>query len=426
MKKELVKIKRVHLENLCEFEEELEANIDEIEEKALEVAHSSGLESFMKILKLRDRGYKGTKIRCCKCGKPAHYQEDEYRSLSLVFAEVEILRSRYKCSTCGTSFYPLDRELKLSPGKHQGRMKKRAECLAVTNSYQQASKLSAIFLETTVSDVQLRALTSRCSEAFEASDHHNIPLKVELEDNLYIQIDGNMCPTREKRRDKKDNGYREAKTVVAFTEVAQVSEKRREILNKSAACTICDKSDFDEILGEFFGNRVCTDNAKQVVAIADGAHWIWDLIEIHCPEAECILDYTHAKQYLYKAAEIIYGKSCEFSRAWVKKQEDLLFEDKLSQIIATIESHNDNHKLDSIITYFNNNRSRMKYGTYTKKGYFIGSGTVESAAKSIVQLRLKGPGMRWNIKDANKLIPLRAALYDGRLLDYWNKAQIAA
>jgi hypothetical protein len=37
----------------------------------------------------------------------------------------------------------------------------------------------------------------------------------------------------------------------------------------------------------------------------------------------------------------------------------------------------------------------MDYPRYRSKGWQIGSGPVESACKTVVGQRLKGPGMRW-------------------------------
>lgn len=425
--KDLVKIKRVYLNKTQAKGNSKTDTIDTLEEQSLEEAQSSGLESFIKLVSEKNRGYRGSKTKCSKCGKhTGEYKDDVYRTLSLIFGEVEVLRSKYICKSCGSSFYPLDEELNLSQGKYQGRMKKKSELLGTLNSYQQGQRLSSVLLETEVSATQLRKLTENCSDSFQSSQYHDNKLEVPEGENLYIQIDGNMCPTRDERKNKQDNGYREAKTIVAFTGSVEVSKNRHEITKKATMSEICNKDGFTEKINEFLSKRILADENNQVVAIADGAHWIWDLVSQFLPQAVCILDYTHAKQYLYKAAEAIYGKGNDLYRQWLKEQQDLLFQDKVTQVIENIRIHNHDNRLDDVITYLQNNASRMKYGTYTEKGYFIGSGTIESTAKAVTQFRLKGPGMRWNIHDANKLLALRSALDDGRLHDYWNNIPLAA
>ena len=56
----------------------------------------------------------------------------------------------------------------------------------------------------------------------------------------------------------------------------------------------------------------------------------------------------------------------------------------------------------------------MDYPKYKKKGYFVGSGAIESANKVILQRRLKQAGMRWNVPCAQSVLSLRAKVESGR------------
>ena len=51
---------------------------------------------------------------------------------------------------------------------------------------------------------------------------------------------------------------------------------------------------------------------------------------------------------------------------------------------------------------------KIKYPEYRAKGYFVGSGAIESANKVIVQRRLKQSGMRWSVSGAQAVLTLRA------------------
>jgi hypothetical protein len=62
--------------------------------------------------------------------------------------------------------------------------------------------------------------------------------------------------------------------------------------------------------------------------------------------------------------------------------------------------------------YFQQNQARMRYGTYQQRGYFIGSGAIESAGKHLMAARIKGPGMRWNVADLNALLALRCVFLE--------------
>jgi len=72
-----------------------------------------------------------------------------------------------------------------------------------------------------------------------------------------------------------------------------------------------------------------------------------------------------------------------------------------------------------VIHYFHQNTGRMRYGTYRQRGYFIGSGAIESAGKQLSAARIKGPGMRWNIAELNLLLTLRCMFLEQSWQTYW-------
>ena len=51
----------------------------------------------------------------------------------------------------------------------------------------------------------------------------------------------------------------------------------------------------------------------------------------------------------------------------------------------------------------------MDYARFKEEGYFIGSGTIESAAKRLGELRLKEAGARWSRAGAVQTAKARAA-----------------
>jgi hypothetical protein len=62
----------------------------------------------------------------------------------------------------------------------------------------------------------------------------------------------------------------------------------------------------------------------------------------------------------------------------------------------------------SLSGYICGNINNIDYAAYIEKGYFIGSGAVESGNKTVLQKRLKQAGMRWNTKTAQFILTLRA------------------
>ena len=370
------------------------------------------------------RGYEGNTRVCPKCGRPTQrYKGDRERTLRFECGDFRIARAYYVCGKCNETSYPLDDQLGLVEGKEQGRLREKLSLLGVLTPYHQAPQVSRIFFDTECHANALRRVVLREAENLEESKVEATMLEVTEHDTVYLEIDGHMCPTREERREDNDHGYREAKIAMAFCdrEIAEVSKDRKELLRPILQGQIAPAEDFIDDIQEVY-QRANAARAKRVVAIADGAKWIWNVVEEVAPEAIQILDYAHAKSHLYDAAKIIYGASSHLVKPWVKKQQDLLFANEVEQVMRNMQEHSERKpEVDEIVTYFENNHQRMRYGQYQGQGLLIGSGAIESAGKRISQGRIKGCGMRWNIPDLNKLIALRCAFFDGSWGKYWTQ-----
>ncbi|MGZ0170598.1 MAG: protein kinase domain-containing protein [Planctomycetales bacterium] len=72
--------------------------------------------------------------------------------------------------------------------------------------------------------------------------------------------------------------------------------------------------------------------------------------------------------------------------------------------------------ISSAITYFENNRSRMRYGDYLREGYPIASGIIEGLCRLVVEDRLDRTSMRWSLEGALAM----HANPTTRLCDYCN------
>ena len=79
------------------------------------------------------------------------------------------------------------------------------------------------------------------------------------------------------------------------------------------------------------------------------------------------------------------------------------------------------------VRYLRSNLHRTDYPTYLAADWEIGSGKIESACKTIVGQRLKGPGMRWRERGTTAVCQLRALFKSDRNLwtNYWHPANSA-
>ena len=80
---------------------------------------------------------------------------------------------------------------------------------------------------------------------------------------------------------------------------------------------------------------------------------------------------------------------------------------------------------EKALDYFEKNRQRMRYRYFREHGYFIGSGVVEAACKTIVAQRLKGSGMHWSEQGLSHILAIRTALLSNRYDQFWRSLQPA-
>jgi hypothetical protein len=399
-----------------------------IEDEGDEVARQAKLERMAERIASYERGYAGNRRRCPQCGQWQKYKGDASRDLVVEGGTLTLVRAYYVCPSCHTTSYPLDEQLGLGEEQEQGRLREKLALVGVLVPYHQAPQVCQTLLGSERYASSLRRVALREAERLTTSGHRQ-SLRKREQDRIYLQIDGQLCPTRETRQGPEDQGYREAKAVVAFSQadVVEVSKERHELLAKVLKAQITDSDVFRSIVADVY-QQAHGAQAAEVIVLADGAHWIWNLVQELMPHAIQILDFSHAKQYLWEAAKLIYGADSPFVRPWVKDREDLLFADKVEQVIAHLQRFVDlAPALTPIIHYFQQNQARMHYGTYHQRGYFIGSGAIESAGKQLTAGRIKGPGMRWNVADLNALLALRCVFLEHSWPTYWDaQAQLAA
>lgn len=279
--------------------------------------------------------------------------------------------------------------------------------------YEEGSEYLKEFLGVEISAKQIERVCHCYGRQLESEDHCIEEAgKIEVLGNavVYGMVDGSMVLTREEK-------WKEIKLGRLFTDEfhESVSEKRFRISS----------SVYTAHLGEYSGflpkwEREIPLNAN-LVFLADGAKWFWEWASNQFPNALQILDYYHCKEYLCEFARSCFKKKKQRDD-WVDEQEQRLFEDKVDEVISEITSlpikeveHTPAKK--KILTYFKNNRSRMLYGSYRKKGLLIGSGPIEASHRNIIQKRLKLAGQRWTKTGAQLIANLRSCRKSQR----WNQ-----
>jgi hypothetical protein len=157
------------------------------------------------------------------------------------------------------------------------------------------------------------------------------------------------------------------------------------------------------------------DRAQTVVCVSDGAAWIWEMVfQCFAVRVE-ILDWWHAVQRLWTIAQHHFAATpaqaavspCS-KRPWPRS--------RFRQIAAGAGalSQNVSPTIRQADRYLFHNRRRIDYAAFRHSGYPIGSGTIESACKVVVQQRMKQAGMRWSRDGAQAMLALRGLLLSQR------------
>lgn len=192
---------------------------------------------------------------------------------------LRVQRAYYVCLACGETSCPLDEQLGLGEGKEQGRLREKLALLAVLTPYHQAPQVCQTLLGSERHAMTLRRVALREAEHLAASGHHHT-LPGRERDRLYLEVDGHLCPTREPKDGPEDQGYREAKAVLAFSahDVAEVSKERHEILHKILQAQITDsetvRAIFQQVYCQAGGSRAADLPPPPIRKYAASQEWL--------------------------------------------------------------------------------------------------------------------------------------------------------
>lgn len=167
-----------------------------------------------------------------------------------------------------------------------------------------------------------------------------------------------------------------------------------------------------------------TRQAETVVAVSDGASWIQELVDEHCPESVRILDFPHAVGYLSRAAQAAFGPGSREAAVWLDEWVPKLKKETPAEVVAAIRNlpaptPEAVTAKRTAVRYLSSRLEQIRYADFQERGYPIGSGIVESANKLVVEQRLKGTGMHWAPKNINPLLALRGRLCSGQWTQTW-------
>ncbi len=168
------------------------------------------------------------------------------------------------------------------------------------------------------------------------------------------------------------------------------------------------------------------ERAAAVCAVQDGAEWLQGLVDYHRADAVRILDFAHAAEYLNEIGQAVQAAGGRLPALWLDGVLHRLKHQGPQRVLkhlGWLAAGSPSPTIQENLAYLQKREAHMQYPTYQQAGWPIGSGSVESANKVVVEARLKGAGMRWERENVNPLLVLRNAVCNRRWDETWQAAR---
>jgi hypothetical protein len=343
----------------------------------------------------------------CECGQRMNVKDWRTKTLYTRHGTITLRRRYLICKECGSTRRPLDEALRI-PGRFSPEV---IECMAlvgVTESSRTARMKLAKLAGLHVSHKTILKHTEQIGAELierQVSQAPSEPLPPEAP-QAYVSMDGVKVNTL--------GGWREMKLGCVYD---------YGLIWRNYIASLETADDFGARL-----RTVATlsgiGRVRELVAVADGAHWIWNQIKTRLPSTDVeIVDFYHATEQLGGASRHFYGEGTPAAKRWLKKYRHVLYHQGVEALIKKLRNtqlyRRKDHEMHRLVGYFVHHRNRMDYPRLRRRGYDIGSGLIESGCKNVVQERLKGSGMRWREDSACAVATLRSALLSDRWEEFF-------
>jgi hypothetical protein len=324
----------------------------------------------------------------------------------------------------GEAFFPLDEQLGLVSGGLTPRAEETLVRLASWMPYAQAQELLQDLVGVQVSKATARRATLHTGEAALTLAEAEVErLKQEVPqapggaDKQLLSADGAMVHL-------VGGEWVEVKTLV----MGEVTcKKRGEVCTQqlSTFSRLADAEHFTQA-SLLETHRRGLEQAAAVCAVQDGAEWLQGLVDYHRADAVRILDFAHAAEYVNEIGQAVQAASGRLPATWLEGVLHRLKHQGPARVLkhlAWLGARYPSPLIQEKLAYLHKREAHMQYPTYQQAGWPIGSGSVESANKVVVEARLKGAGMRWERHNVNPMLVLRNAVCNRRWDETWQAAR---
>jgi hypothetical protein len=374
---------------------------------------------------------------CPHCGRELLARGTPRRTVETLVGEVHLERPYFYCVACCSGFSPLDAVLELSSDRKQPDLRRAGARLAAEVPYATAAELMLELTGVSLTEPPLHETVAALTKGVTVLEV--CPTAEEVQQQitqvaagntwrpiLVLAIDGADVPTRPEtakgtRQGRKHRRatrrrwtgeWREAKGFRAYL----VDGDR--IVHLFSWHQVQSDQEVGAALQQVRQAGLIPEERVRLCVVADGASWIWTWVTALFPTAVQVLDYYHCTEHLYATAVAQFAHAPEQQVEWMEATLARLFAGDVQAVLASLQhmaTHPDAavEALTALSTYLTHHQDRVTDGFAQKGGYPLGSGGIESAHKFIAHVRLKRSGAWWYVENANSILVLRCARYNG-------------
>lgn len=334
--------------------------------------------------------------------------------------------------SAGQGFSPLDEELALLPGELTPSLQEALVRLGARMPFRSVVQELACLKHVTTSETSVRRHSERAGAAYVALQTDQVerlerttPVPPPGVARQLLSADGALVPLRH-------GEWAEVKTVAIGEIQPPVCEQGEMVVhttNLSYFSRLAEHATFTR-LATVETQRRSTECAAVVCAVNDGAEWIQGFVDVQCHNAVRILDFSHAASYVAQVGQAVWGEGTSAFQVWLTTTLHELKHGSPDTVLQTLRemqhelqggtaSPETLNRVQTAIQYLDKRRAQLDYAHFQVAGYPIGSGSVESGNKVVVEARLKGAGMHWAREHVNPMVALRNVLCSARWDEDW-------
>ncbi len=379
---------------------------------------------------------------CPACGhKLSRLSHGHERTYQTRFGPVTIRRSRGWCRRCKAWRFPADYALGLAEaGSASPSVQEMAALMASKMPVAEASAvlehLTGVKLPPATLDREARRQGRRAQRKRKELDQQmgqgqggqqGVPLG-QQPFTLVIEIDawnirerdhwGQSGPRRARGMEPERWHWVYGGTCFRLDQRAQTNGGRSIILSRG---TVMTRGGIDALREQLFAEclRHGAGQAAEVLVVADGALWIWNLVADRFATATQRLDFYHASQHLWAVAHALHPKDAQAAHQWIEPLLKKLKAGRSVKVIAQLKAVTQRLRasrraaVQAELKYFQTHRDRLDYDLAKKRGQPLGSGAIESTCRQY-QCRFKRPGQFWTRLGDEALMCLETFWRNGR------------